>query len=255
MKIIACGIAALALTAAVAMPASARTEEEIWDRCLQLQKVGPLEPEEIIEACRAVLRMDYIPPNVRNDAFNNMGVQYMHLNELDKAISMFSEALRKIKELPDLREVRQLGNYTRRNRAKAYIAAKRYDDALNDYDQMASLEPLPKYQGQRCLAHALYDDDYASALSDCQKAIDADKSAEDAYAGWLTIEYRQGKFADVKSDCDLVKEKAFIGITGAYVCRLAEVRLGSTKVDAEDLRQSLNIVEHGDRFRELGMVP
>lgn len=237
-------------------PASARTEEETWDRCLQLDKTGPLEPEEIIEACRLVLRMNFIPPNVRNDAFNNMGVAYMRLHNVDKAISLFTEALYQIKELPNVREVWQLGNYTRRNRARAYIAAKRYSDALNDYDTMVSMEPQPKYLGLRCLAHALYDDNFASALPDCQKAIDTDKTTGDAYTGWLIVEYRQGKYADVKSDCDLIREKGTVTVEGAYVCRLAGIRLGNTQIDTKTMSFGLDFaMEHGDRFRELGMVP
>jgi tetratricopeptide (TPR) repeat protein len=256
MKTICRSIAAIALAIITTVPAPARTEEENWDRCLQLDKVGPLEPEEIVEACRIVLRMRLIPPNVRNDAFNNMGVAYTRLHELDMAISQYNDALRKIKELPDVSEVRQLGNYTRRNRANAYILAKRYSDALNDYDTMASLEPLPKYLGLRCLAHALYDDNYASALTDCQKAIGIDKTIGDAYAGWLIVEYRQGKYADVKSDCRLVEEKGEPSIDANYVCRLADLRLGIGKVNAAALTSELDqATDHAARFRELGMVP
>jgi tetratricopeptide (TPR) repeat protein len=200
--------------------------------------------------------MDFIYPNVRNDAFNNIGVAYSRLNKIDEAIQSFSEALRFIRTLPDVREVRQLGNYTRRNRAKAYIAAKQYANALNDYDTMAAKEPFPKHQALRCLAHALYDDAYASALADCQKAIAADKNAGDAYTGWLVVEYRQGKYADVKSDCALAEDKGWLPPDSQYVCGLADLRLGNTKRgnNYTNLARDLGM-EHSDRFRELGMVP
>lgn len=255
MRGICSGIAVMALALAVCVPALARTEEETWDRCLQLDKVGPLEPEEVIEACRAVLKMDGIYPNIRNDAFNNIGVSYMRIKKLDEAIAAFSEALRKLRELQDVPEVRQLANYTRHNRARAYTASKQYGNALRDYDAMASSMPVPKHLALRCLAHALYDEDFASALPDCQKAIDADKSASDAYTGWLVIEYRQGKYAEVKSDCALAKGATFLPLQAAYVCALADLRLGDTGKDRQTLRNSLNLIEYGDRFRELGMVP
>jgi tetratricopeptide (TPR) repeat protein len=239
-------------------PASARTQEETWERCLQQDKVGPLEPEEIIEACRLVARMDYMPLNVINDAFNNIGVAYMRLNQVDKAISMFTEALRKMREMPDSREVRQLSNYTRRNRALAFVAVKQYGDALNDFDTMASAEPQPKYQGLRCRAHALYDDDFAVALPDCLKAIAATKYAEEAITGWVIIEYRQGKYADVKTHCAQIQSERKSGIEpdAQYVCGLADRRLGET----ERGDNYINAGRHEgmmfeERFRELGMVP
>jgi len=255
MKRIWSGIAAAILFFALAAPAWARNEEENWDRCLQQDIVGPLEPADVIEACRFVLRMTLIPPNVRNDAFNNIGVQYMHLGQFSEAISAFSEALRKLRDLPDMPTVRQLANNTRINRARAYVAAKRYDDALHDYDAAVASEPLPKYRAQRCLAHALYDDNFASALPDCQKAIEADRNVDYAYAGWFTVEYREGKFADVVADCELAQRTAYVPPEAEYVCALARIRLGNTAWRERLRGVDLSLLEHGERFRELGMVP
>ncbi|MGA7713329.1 MAG: hypothetical protein WCA81_15605 [Rhizomicrobium sp.] len=255
MRSISCALVAFALAMAVAVPALGRNEEENWDRCLQPDKVGPLEPDDVIEACRFVLRMDFIRPNVRNDAFNNIGVAEMRLHKTDEAIHAFDEALRKIKELPDVREVRQLGNYTRRNRAIAYVATKQYDKALDDVDKMAATEAIPEYLALRCLYHSLYDDNFASALPDCQKAVDQDpKKAGDAYAAFLIVEYRQGKYEDVKNDCKLVREKAELSPDAMYVCGLAERRLGN----ADLARAMLPLADAMDnrvaeRFKELGI--
>jgi tetratricopeptide (TPR) repeat protein len=253
MKMIWRGITAAMLFFAIGAPGWARTEEETWDRCLRLDKVGPLEPDEIIEACRIVLKMDFIPPNVRNDAFNNIGAAYMRLGKTSEGIAAFSEALRKLREMPDVAEVRQLGNYTRRNRARAYFSVKQYGDALRDYDVMANNEA--KYHSLRCVAYALYADDFASALPSCQKAIEADKDAGDAYTGWFVVEYRQGKYADVKADCDLAKQKTFLSLEATYVCVLADIRLGNDSKKREALREGLGLMEHGERFNELGMLP
>jgi len=256
MKMMLRGFAAGMLLLTSTGPVAAQNDPVTWEHCLRPDITGPQDPELVIDACRLVLSSMAVPANVRNDAYNNIGVAYMEMHEYDKAVRAYSEALRFIRQMPDLPEVRQLDNYTRHNRARAYLAAKQYDNALDDYDIMVDREPLPKYQGMRCLAHALYDDNFASALADCQKAIDADKSASDAYTGWLLIEFRQGKYQDVKSDCELVQHKGSLTIEGAYVCRLADIRLGSnTQADVNALQHGLDVLEHGERLRELGMVP
>lgn len=247
-------VLAALLLAALAAPASAQNEEELWDRCLRQDKTGPMEPDEVIAACRAVLRMDYMPANVRNDAFNNIGVAYTRQGKTDDALRMFNEALRFVRTLPDSPAVRQLSNYTRRNRADTYVQTKQYDEALEDYDIMASREPIPKYLGLRCMAHALWDEKFASALTDCQKAIDADKSAGEAYAGWLIVEYRQGKYADVKADCKLSGTQIVFTPNAMAVCALAEMRVGDPVQGKNFLALAqANGEQVTARFKELGI--
>jgi tetratricopeptide (TPR) repeat protein len=237
-------------------PARAANEEEIWDRCMQQDKVELQTPEVIIESCRTVLNSMAHYPNIRADAFNNIGVAYMRLKQDEDAIRYFTEALRAIRDQQSTPEFQQLANFSRRNRALAYQRLKKYDLALADYETIAGDEPTPVHFAWRCRARALWAADFASALPDCQKAIEADKRLADAYAGWMIVEYRQGKFADMVSDCKLITDSGIFLADTLYVCGMAEKTAGDAKRGEQMIREANETgLEDLDRFKELGIVP
>jgi tetratricopeptide (TPR) repeat protein len=257
MKMLCRGIALAVLLAVVgAQPAAADTQEEKWDRCLRQNRVGPQTPEETIAACRFVLTEAAYYDNIRADAFNNIGISYMEMGQYDDAIHSYGDALRAIRERQNLPEFVQLANYTRRNRAHAYQLTGRYDDAMADIDKMVSTEAIPKYIAMRCRAHALWDTDFNAALADCKKAMDADKHLADAYAGWLIVEYRQGKYADMIGDCKMVLDQAIFSTDVVYVCGLAEKRAGNAERGRMMVQDSEAAVpDVAATFKKLGILP
>lgn len=235
-------------------PATAQSDEAQWDHCLRQDKFPEQQPQDIIANCRRVLNIVAFQGYERTYAFNNIGVANVRLQNYDVAIRAYSDALREIADRLSVPEYRQLAVFTRRNRAFAYARAKQFDKALADYDFQALEEKDAKSRGLKCKAHALYDTNFTSGLADCKAALDADKGAGDAYAGWLIVEYRQGAFADVVSDCKLTGAMLWLTPDATYVCGLAERKAGDPKRAEMFLTAAAQGGEQtSERFKELGI--
>lgn len=258
---LSCFISTLLLVLVWAVPAAAQNDEDNWNVCLGENQAGLAKPEETIKACRHVLSNNAYYPNIRTDAFNNIGAAYMKMKRYDEAISAFGEALRASKPYSTTHEFRQLMNYTRRNRAEAYIITKHYNDALDDFDAIASDEATPENLGRRCYAHALWDDKFASALKDCAAAITPQNQQPDAVSGFLIIQYRQGKYSEIAEDCKGLQPKISINLDARYICGLVERRIGDRTAGEQEVARIQQfggavplISEHVvERFKELGI--
>jgi tetratricopeptide (TPR) repeat protein len=230
-------------------PALAATQEENWNSCLQNKADTP---DEMIRTCRLVLSQMAMEPNVRADAYNNIGVAYEKLGDYDRAVNYFDQALRAIREYMSIPEFRQLANYTRRNRSLIYIKTEQYGLALKDIKAMVTNEPTAENFAWSCRARAQWDTDFSDVIDDCNHALEKTPDIFDAHFGRIMLEYRNGAFADAVAECAEITKKS----DAAYLCSLAEQRKAGKPDRDRDIAAGLvGGRDMVDGYKKLGIVP
>ncbi len=177
----------------LAAPVAAQTLEEQRLRCND-----PSDPAARIPACTALIQSgDYSGENLAF-VFNSRGLGYRRLNEPDRAIRDFDEAIRLSPSLA------QAFN----NRGLAYSDKGQSARAIQDFDQATRLAPT-RFAAfvNRCLERAIIGQ-LPQAQADCQEALrlKPDLSSALLYRG--VVHLKAGRLDAAIADFDAVLRDA-----------------------------------------------
>jgi tetratricopeptide (TPR) repeat protein len=193
------------------------------DRC---NGVGEAAPAQAIQSCTYVVRARNATDAARAVAFNNRGHYYLQLNDQDRALADFSQAVRANSQFAP----------AHLSRGEIYVARGQFARAVVDYSDAIALTPGdPSGYNARCWARVLWNASLDLARADCDAALrlkPEDPSALDS-RGLLNL--REGRFQDAWNDYDAAllthpEEAHFL-----YGRGLAALRLGRTQEGQADL--------------------
>jgi|GEM_PF-4268023 len=125
-------------------------------------------------------------------AYNNLGVSYFRLRDLEKAVESYSVAI----------ELNESYSVAYRNRGAAYADLGALDDALSDYDRAIKLNPEDSASfNNRGIIHKKRDE-YYKAFSDFGAAIFLNPEFADAYFNRGKTYLEQERYSLAIADLD-----------------------------------------------------
>ncbi|MGH7224669.1 MAG: tetratricopeptide repeat protein, partial [Gemmataceae bacterium] len=173
--------------AALASAAWAHTQHQAG-RCYNAAATN----DQRIEACTAIIQSGQAGGRELAVAFNNRGVSYYNEHQYNRAIAVFSGALR-----IDPRYSEALYN-----RGNAYESAGAPDSAIRDFDDAIKVNPnYPAAFNSRGSIYYLHGQ-FDRAIADFSQAIRLDPSYANAWSSRCIARARADELQGALSDCD-----------------------------------------------------
>ena len=180
-------ISGLLLFATMGVPALAEEYGELSKRCYENGT-----PDQIIDACSAVIAAGIAKKEDLGTAFKNRASAYDIKGRYDHAIRDYDHAI----------AINPNDADALNNRGTSYRAIGQYVLAIKDYDQSLALKPNhPMALGNRCFARAMVGQ-FELALDDCNRSLRLDPKASETLASRGFTYFKMKRYEEATDDFD-----------------------------------------------------
>jgi tetratricopeptide (TPR) repeat protein len=219
------GLAAFA--AGALAPTAAHAQRMLYPMHVERCSAGPeVDNDTVIASCTFVIRARNSTHLARAIAFNNRGERYLAVDDGDKALADFSQAVRSAPQYVE--------GYM--NRGALYVSRQQYARAVVDYSDAIDLLPEDaRAYNARCWARVLWNAALDLARADCDMAVRLAPGDGNALDSRGLLNLRDGRFQDAFNDYDAALRIHAESAHYLYGRGLASLRLGHAEAGQADL--------------------
>lgn len=237
-------VLALLAASSVSMPARSQDSSQQWQWCVN--KDDEFSHDLAISGCTAVIQSGQETTENLAIAFSNRGLAYHDLEQFDRAIKDYDQAIRLKPDFVD----------AYKNRALAHSAKHQHDRVVEDYSQVVRLAPenADAWNG-RCWHRAILGQ-LQAALSDCNESLrlrpnDAATIDSRAFV-LLKMGNLSASIGEYNQSLRLRPQSAY----SSYGRGIAKLRFGDTEGGNADIAAAKAIkADIGEEFARMGVSP
>lgn len=220
----------LVVAAMCGLAGMARAEDQHWQDCLAWRK----DPARGIPACDTVIANRVTSTARRANAYVNRGGAYQQINELNRAVADFGEAIR----------LAPNAAYTWQSRGEAYMQLRDYPKAISDLDQAIRFDPTRAYRFHSPAVAYREKGDLERAIKEFSIAISLDRTHDFRFGDRAVVYLSLGRYNLAIADFDEVTKLNPTSAAAYWLRAQAYLALGDAK---RALAESNRAVERDPR--------